>query len=210
MIILQSHHFNLMIAGDLNHNTVQSASSGVATGSVVDGTSGLELFARLISELNSSTKTNDKLQSLVDYFAIAPDHDKVWVIAIFSGRKPRRIVSSGLLREWCADITNFPGWLLDECYHTVGDLGETLALLLPKTKRPENLSQNLSYYLETFITIEKQHESVRKKFILESWQQMSPDERFVFNKLITGSFRIGVSQKMIVNALTKPLIYLHQ
>ena len=192
-----------MIAGDLNHNTVQRASSGVATGSVVDGTSGLELFARLISELNSSTKTNDKLQSLVDYFAIAPDHDKVWVIAIFSGRKPRRIVSSGLLREWCADITNFPGWLLDECYHTVGDLGETLALLLPKTKRPENLSQNLSYYLETFITIEKQHESVRKKFILESWQQMSPDERFVFNKLITGGFRIGVSQKMIVNALTK-------
>src|SRR4029079_5202269 len=117
--------------------------------------------------------------------------------------RPRRVVSSGLLREWCTEITHHPAWLLDECYHTVGDLGETLALLLPKTKRPENLSQNLSYYLETFITIEKQDESVRKKFILDSWQQMSRDERFVFNKLITGGFRIGVSQKMIVNALAK-------
>ncbi len=38
---------------------------------------------------------------------------------------------------------------------------------------------------------------------MDSWQQMNRDERFVFNKLITGSFRIGVSQKMIVNALTK-------
>ena len=167
------------------------------------GLSGLELFARLISELNSSTKTNDKLQSLVDYFAIAPDHDKVWVIAIFSGRRPRRVVSSSLLREWCSEITHHPAWLLDECYHTVGDLAETLALLLPETKHPENFNQNLSYYLETFITIEKQDESVRKKFIFDSWQQMNRDERFVFNKLITGSFRIGVSQKMIVNALAK-------
>jgi DNA ligase 1 len=165
--------------------------------------SGLVLFARLITELNSSTKTNDKLQSLVDYFATAPDPDKVWVIAIFSGRKPRRIVSSGLLREWCSDVTGEPGWLLDECYLTVGDLAETIALLLPETKSAENLIHDLSYYLETFIKIEKEDESVRKKFILDSWKQMNPEERFVFNKLITGSFRIGVSQKMIVNALVK-------
>ncbi len=165
--------------------------------------SGLELFAQLINELNSSTKTNDKLQSLVDYFAIAPPGDKVWVIAIFSGRRPRRVVSSSLLREWCAGITEYPFWLLDECYHTVGDLAETLALLLPETKQSGDINKSLSYYLETFISIEKQDESVRKKFIVDSWQQMNRDEKFVFNKLITGSFRIGVSQKTIVNALAK-------
>jgi DNA ligase-1 len=183
-----------------NDNVVHTPSSPRKDGMAL---SGLELFAGLISELNSSTKTNDKLQSLVDYFAIAPDQDKVWVIAIFSGRRPRRVVSSGLLREWCSEITRHPAWLLDECYHTVGDLAETLALLLPETKSPENFNQNLSFYLETFITIQKQDESVRKKFIIDSWQQMNRDERFVFNKLITGAFRIGVSQKMIVNALTK-------
>ena len=32
---------------------------------------------------------------------------------------------------------------------------------------------------------------------------MDKDERFVFNKLLTGNFRIGVSQKMIVNALAR-------
>jgi DNA ligase-1 len=165
--------------------------------------SGLELFAQLISELNSSTKTNDKLQSLIDYFAIAPDADKVWVIAIFSGRRPRRVVSSSLLRDWSAEITKYSAWLLDECYHTVGDLAETLALILPETKRSNHINKNLSHYLETFISIEKQDESIRKKFIIDSWQQMNRDERFVFNKLITGSFRIGVSQKTIVNAIAK-------
>ncbi|MEP7229102.1 MAG: ATP-dependent DNA ligase [Ginsengibacter sp.] len=165
--------------------------------------SGLELFAQLVTELSTSTKTNDKLQSLVDYFATAPDYDKVWVIAIFSGRRPRRAVNSRLMREWCSEITSYPSWLFDECYHTVGDLAETLALLLPETKKDDQVNKSLSYYLETFISIEKQDEAIRKEFILNSWDQMNRDERFVFNKLITGSFRIGVSQKTIVNALAK-------
>ena len=121
--------------------------------------SGLELFATLITELNSSTKTNDKLQSLVDYFAIAPDNDKVWVIAIFSGRRPQ---AGCKFQPACVNgapkLHIYPAWLLDECYHTVGDLAETLALLLPETKRAGKLQSNLSYYLETFISIEKQDE----------------------------------------------------
>ncbi len=165
--------------------------------------SGLELFAQLVTELSSSTKTNEKLQSLVDYFATARGNDKVWVIAIFSGRRPRRMVNSRLMREWCREITNYSSWLFDECYHTVGDLAETLALLLPETKQKTQVNESLSFYLEKFISIEKQDEAIRKKFIIDSWNNMNRDERFVFNKLITGSFRIGVSQKTIVNALAK-------
>ncbi|MEO6187839.1 MAG: ATP-dependent DNA ligase [Ginsengibacter sp.] len=173
------------------------------TTEINENISGLELFAQLVRELSASTKTNEKLQSLVDYFAIAPDSDKVWVIAIFSGRRPRRAVNSRLMRDWCAEITNYPAWLFDECYHTVGDLAETLALLLPETKEQIQVNESLSHYLEKFISIEKQDESIRKRFIVDSWSQMNRDERFVFNKLITGSFRIGVSQKTIVNALAK-------
>jgi DNA ligase-1 len=165
--------------------------------------SGLELFANLVSELSSSTKSNEKIQSLIDYFTIAPDADKVWVIAIFSGRKPRRAVNSRLMREWCIEMAKIPEWLFNECYHTVGDLSETLALLLPDEKDENQKTQSLSYYLEKFISIEKEDEAVKKKFIVDSWQQMNKNERFVFNKFITGSFRIGVSQKTIVNALAK-------
>ncbi len=166
-------------------------------------TSGLQLFAQLVTQLGTSTKTNDKLQSLVDYFAIAPDADKVWVIAIFSGRRPRRAVNSRLMREWCTEIIHIPDWLFDESYHTVGDLSETLALLLPETKKESQVNESLCYYLEKFITIEKEDENIKKHFIVNSWNEMNRDERFVFNKLITGSFRIGVSQKTIVNALAK-------
>ena len=168
------------------------------------------LFSELVHTLGTSTKTNDKLEALTDYFSIAHEKDRVWVIALFSGRRPKRAVNSTQLQFWCAEVTNLPLWLFAECYHTVGDLAETIALLLParinsseQNNQIAGQSKSLSYYLEHLISIEKESESVRKQFILESWNSMSHIERFVFNKLITGNFRIGVSQKLMVNALAR-------
>src|SRR5690348_7514178 len=141
---------------------------------------GLQLFAELVTELSSSTKTNDKLQSLVDYFATGPDEDKVWVIALFSGRRPRRSVNLKLMRQWCIELAQIPDWLFTECHHTVGDFSETLALLLSETETLQRKNQNLSYYLQKLISIEKEDEAVKKNFIVESWQQMNPEEKFVF------------------------------
>src|SRR5215470_1508699 len=162
----------------------------------------MKQFADLVIRLGTSTKTNEKLDALSEYFSVANDKDKVWVIAIFSGRRPKRAVNSTQLWTWCNELAKLPDWLFEECYHAVGDLGETIALLLPESLNAD-ASQPLHYYLETLIRIEKEDESVRKDFILRSWQTMTQGERFVFNKLITGNFRIGVSQSTMVNALAK-------
>ena len=162
----------------------------------------MRLFADLVTQLGTSTKTNEKLGALSEYFSTANDKDKVWVIAIFSGRRPKRAVNSTQLWTWCNELARLPDWLFEECYHAVGDLGETIALLLPEASNTD-ASNPLHYYLETLISIEKQDESVRKEFILRSWQTMTRAERFVFNKLITGNFRIGVSQSTMVNALAR-------
>ncbi|MBS1660131.1 MAG: ATP-dependent DNA ligase [Bacteroidetes bacterium] len=164
----------------------------------------MRLFADLVVKLGTSTKTNDKLEALTFYFAEAEDADKVWVIALFSGRRPKRTVNATQLSEWCLEMTGWPGWLFGECYHTVGDLAETIALLLPEPARVEIVGgEGLSFYLQRLIELGKEEESARKTFILQCWEKMNKEERFVFNKLITGGFRIGVSQKMIVNALAK-------
>jgi DNA ligase-1 len=164
----------------------------------------MKAFANLISKLGTSTKTNEKLDALSDYFATANDADKVWVIALFSGRRPKRIISSGFLQLWCMETADLPAWLFEECYHTVGDLGETIALLLPDPVE-ESSHESLSYFINKFIEIEKQEEEVKKQFVIQSWMRMNKDERFVFNKLLTGNFRIGVSQKTIVNALSRTI-----
>ena len=164
----------------------------------------MRLFAELVETLGTSTKTNEKLDALSAYFASANDKDKVWVIAIFSGRRPRRAVNTTQLWTWCNELTKLPGWLFEECYHAVGDLAETIALLLPEPTATQ-ASYPLHYYLETLFSIEKEDEGIRKEFIINSWVSMTRTERFVFNKLITGNFRIGVSQKTMVNALSKTI-----
>jgi DNA ligase-1 len=173
---------------------------------------GFEAFALLIHLLGTSTKTNDKLDALVQYFAVANDRDKVWTIAMFSGRKPKRFVSPAQLVEWCSEITGHPVWLFNECYHTVGDLSETIALLLPAgifsadvELLPKIITQNntLASYLENFVALAKQEDQVKKEFIIQTWNSLDSIGRFVFNKLISGNFRIGVSQQMVVNALAK-------
>jgi len=172
---------------------------------------GMRLFSQLVTLLGTSTKTNDKLDALTQFFTDAADKDKVWVIALFSGRKPKRTVNTTQLAVWSLEMTQIPSWLFEESYHTVGDLAETIALLLPDAEDPvwTKLTQvgrgdgSLTYYLSRLMEIGSEQDIVKKDFILQCWAHMNKDERFVFNKLITGGFRIGVSQKMIVNALAR-------
>jgi len=168
------------------------------------GMGGMQLFAQLVQQLGMSTKTNDKLEALVNYFTHADPKDRVWVIALFSGRRPRRTVNSTQLQNWCAELIQLPLWLLEECYHTVGDLSETIALLIPEqTALATAAGKPLYYYVEKFLQLEKADEAAKKEFILQSWQELTSKERFVFNKLLSSTFRVGVSQNMMVNALAK-------
>jgi DNA ligase 1 len=161
-------------------------------------------FAQLIFILGTTTKTTEKLLALQQYFAVANDKDKVWVIALFTGRRPKRTISSTLLKTWCAEIINIPLWLFDECYGTVGDLSETIALLIPNGEKNTTVERPLHYYIEWFLQSGKASEEVKKTFMVESWAALnSVNEKFVFNKLLSGAFRIGVSQQLLIQALAK-------
>lgn len=167
----------------------------------------MKQFAELVQVLGTATKTNDKLDALSNYFAAADSKDKVWVIALFSGRRPKRTISGRLLLQWCAELVDLPIWLFEESYHTVGDLSETIALLIPDSLTIKGaLPQPLHYYVEKFLALGKASEEEKKSFMIQSWKELpGPAERFVFNKLLSGAFRIGVSQKIMVNALAKTI-----
>ena len=161
----------------------------------------MQIFAELIHRLDQSTKTGDKLDALAWFFRHASDSDSVWVIAIFSHRRPKRQVSTKQLRTWCQEKAGIPDWLFEESYQAVGDLAETIALLLPSTTGTHNLT--LTEWIDWLQNLEKDAEEVKKTKILTAWDQFTSLERFVFNKLITGGFRIGVSQNLLIQALSK-------
>lgn len=158
-------------------------------------------FSNLIIAIEITNKTNAKIDALVSYFKTAPDKDKLWLIALFTGKRPSRPVKSNLMKSWCIEITNLPEWLFLESYSTVGDLGETLALLLPN---PENkIEKPLHIWIEELINLKQKTDEEQKEYVLEAWNGLETQQRLIFNKLIGGSFRIGVSKKTLVNALAK-------
>lgn len=158
-------------------------------------------FANLIKALDNSNKTTVKVDALAAYFKTASDADKVWAIAILSHRRPPRPVNTTLLRLYANELANIPIWLFEESYHIVGDLAETIALVLPVST--EHSDKSLTEYLQEIIALKKLSDDEKRAYLHRNWLALNYYERFVFTKLITGSFRIGVSQKLMTRALAK-------
>jgi len=158
-------------------------------------------FADLINALESTNKTNAKIDAIIDYLERAPDEDKVWFIALFTGKRPKRNVNTNFMKEWALDITGLPFWLFQESYSSVGDLGETLSLILPPPI--QKIDRSLSQWMNDIISLKDKTDTEKKGFVLASWNGLDYTERLIFNKLLGGSFRIGVSDKTLINALTK-------
>jgi DNA ligase-1 len=160
----------------------------------------MKTFATLVNALESTNKTTQKLEAIDRFLSEATELDKLWFLALFTGKRPKRPVNSNLLKQWAMEVTQIPEWLFVESYSSVGDLGETIALLLPQTENTSNKS--LSQWMEQIIHLKEKSDEEKKAFVIQAWQELSVIERFIFNKLIGGSFRLGVSAKSLINALS--------
>lgn len=157
-------------------------------------------FADLIYGLDSTNKVTHKQIHIHRFLEKASDMDKRWLLALFMGRKPKRSVGTNLLKSWALEITGIPEWLFLECYASVGDLGETLSLILPKEQ--EKIDKPLHLWMEEIKQLHTKSEAEKKEFVLKAWKGLPHIERFIFNKLLGGSFRVGVSSKGLINALS--------
>lgn len=158
-------------------------------------------FATLFIRLDESTKTTVKVAALTDYFQTASEADKLWTIALFTGRRPKRTITAGKLRMWAAEQAGLPDWLFEESYGIVGDLAETISLVLPPARATSDHS--LSHWIDTIKHLATCDEENRKAGIVAAWNMLDYTPRFLFTKLLTGGFRIGVSAKLITRALAR-------
>jgi DNA ligase-1 len=160
----------------------------------------MKRFTALYASIDQTTKTSAKVAALAAYFAAAPEADRLWTIALFSGRRPRRAITTTKLRIWAAERAGIPLWLFEEAYPIVGDLAETIALILPPPTRSHDRS--LTDWIAYLRGLDGADEDTRRDAVLDAWDQMEAPERLVFNKLLTGGFRVGISRKLMTRALS--------
>ena len=159
----------------------------------------MKAFAQLFLSLDETNKTSEKVAVLTTYFNSVPDTDKMQMLALFTGRKPKKPINSTLLKKWAVESVDIPEWLFDECYQVVGDLAETIAILTPESS--VRSSKTLNDWVFEINEIALKSEEERKNWLFASWYMLDFQERFVFNKLLTGSFRVGVSQNLVIKSI---------
>lgn len=162
----------------------------------------MKAFAQLYANLDETTSTNAKRQFLEDYFRQAQPADAAWAVYFLSGGRPRQLVPTKVLRELAIKLANVPEWLFEESYQAVGDLAETFSLLLPEAEQTSD--EGLAWWLENALLPlrglppEELHERLPPL-----WAQLDRASLMLCLKLITGSFRVGVSKLLVTRALAQ-------
>src|ERR1051325_63415 len=162
----------------------------------------MKLFTELYVELDQTNKTNEKVEAMRFYFERAQPDDAAWALYFLSGRKPRQIIPSRFLREWAIEASGIPEWLFYESRDTVGDGAETSALLLPNNT---DLDETPLHTLveDQLLPLRGLDEATQKEAVTSAWSRMNYSQRLVYNKLITGAFRVGVSQLLVTREMAQ-------
>jgi DNA ligase-1 len=160
----------------------------------------MRAFAQLFVALDRTSRTSEKLAALERYFRSVPPADAAWALWFLAGERLKRAVKTAHLRQWVAEAAHLPLWLVEECYEHVGDLGETLALLLPPNANPSTLP--LAQLVEQrLLPLARAAVADQRALLRATWAELDHPQRLVWHKLITGNFRVGVARALVVRAL---------
>ncbi|HEX8592829.1 MAG TPA: ATP-dependent DNA ligase [Pseudomonas sp.] len=160
----------------------------------------MKAFADLYSRLDATTSSNAKLAAMREYFAQVAPQDAAWAVYFLAGGRPRQLVPTKLLREQAMTLANLPEWLFEESYQAVGDLAETLSLLLPEAVHTSD--DGLAIWMEEkLLPLRGLPPEELAERLPTFWAQLDRASLMVCIKLITGSFRVGVSKLLVTRAL---------
>ena len=160
----------------------------------------MKAFAELYSALDATTSSNAKLAAMQQYFSAAAPEDAAWAVYFLSGGRPRQLVPTRLLREQAIALSGLPDWLFEESYQAVGDIAETLSLLLPQAEHSSD--EGLATWMENkLLPLRGLPPEELMERLPTFWSQLDRLSLMVCLKLITGSFRVGVSKLLVTRAL---------
>lgn len=160
-------------------------------------------FAELYLALDATTKTGAKGDALVAYFRAAPPEDAAWALFFLTGRRLKRLLPVAVLAEATLAVSRTPGWLFEACFHEVGDLAETMALLLDRSVQPGEPLPLHRWVEERLLSLRELDDRAQATLVAGWLRELPRDELFAFAKILTGEMRVGVSERLVVRAIAK-------
>ncbi|MCC4307047.1 ATP-dependent DNA ligase [Alcanivorax marinus] len=164
----------------------------------------MQAFAALFAELDATTRTRVKLDAMKDYFEQVGPTDGAWAVYVLTGRRMKRLIGARKLRDWLGEASGLPDWLVEETYQHVGDLAETVSLLMDDGEDRPAVEGSLAEWVEEgVLALRGLDEQDQKARVLAHWRRLPRSACFLYNKLLTGSLRVGVSRGLVERALAE-------
>ncbi len=167
----------------------------------------LKKFSELFIDLDSCNSTNNKIRILQHYFSSNEALENSWTIYLLTGKNNKRFISGRSLKSLFSEIYEYPLWLIDSCYLKVGDSAEVISLLLRNMITKKNIKyQDVSLHEllnKSFQELSILQEDNKKLRIKEIWENIPKENHLVLNKILTGTFRVGVSIGLITKSIAK-------
>ncbi len=158
-------------------------------------------FARLYDQIQSTRSTLEKVAAMQYYFANAPDEEAAVAIFLLSGRRIKRLITYTQLRDFVIQKSGLPGWLIHESHQHVGDFAETIQLLNPGVRSKG--TRALSAYYKQLLDLQGASDYEKMLLVSEWFEQSSGLELMLLIKLLTGGMRVGVSEKLVAQAISE-------
>lgn len=165
----------------------------------------MRAFSELFEDLDTTTATNAKVAAMVRYFRAASPADAAWATYILSGRRLKRFIGPTLLYRWLIEAAALPEWLVEESVAAVGDMAETIALLMERADRVASASDiSLAQWIDgRLLPLRAAAVEEQRAAIVAWWRTLPYRECFLLNKLLTGELRVGVSELLVTRALAE-------
>jgi DNA ligase-1 len=163
----------------------------------------MERFVKLLQELDQTTSTLKKVESLKNYFECSDPEDACWGLYLISGNKIPTKVNRTFLHESFVEFIDMPMWLFKESGYHVGDSSETMALLRGPIESPKTPPRLGEFIENELLTLKKlPPEEIKAKLHLW-WRSYDEAVLFLIHKCFSGNLRMGVSKNLLIQAMAQ-------
>ncbi|MFK7891014.1 MAG: ATP-dependent DNA ligase, partial [Granulosicoccus sp.] len=163
----------------------------------------MQKFSRLYQTLDQTTSTNAKVEAMAEYFATADPRDAAWSVYFLSGRRLKRLIGAAQLKEWLRQSCELPDWLIDDTYASVGDLAETVSLLLARPGQSASELPLADWLDMELLGLRALDADAQRQRVQQHWSNLNYEQCYIMTKLMTGALRVGVSQILLARAVAR-------
>jgi DNA ligase 1 len=163
----------------------------------------MQRLVELLKELDQTTSTLKKVDSLKNYFLCSDPADACWGLFIISGNKIPTKINRTFLHETFCEFMDMPIWLFKESAYHVGDSSETMALLRGPIEKPDTPPPLGEFIEKELLTLKSLSQEEIKHKLFSWWSAYDEQVLFLIHKCFSGNLRMGVSKNLLIDAMSQ-------